>query len=124
MEDLTDKIIIQSIANLNLPIRFENKLKHDLAFVINTCKDLYEIRIFGSCATGSYRASSDIDLLIITKDKVEDYSLRGLIQETLDKSIDGVSTDVVFYTVESYLGGQDLFSKELRKDSYLLWKRG
>lgn len=124
MQLLTDDIL-HAIFKLNLPTRFQNKLKHDIEYILNKChSNVYEIRIFGSCATGQYRASSDIDLLIIAKEKMEDRTLRGEIQESLDEPMDGVSTDVVFYTVQSFLEAQDLFSRELRKESYLLWKRG
>ena len=112
------------ISKLNLPARFHNKLQQDLDYLLSkNFSDLLEIRVFGSCATGQYKASSDIDLLVITKEKLENRFLRGEIQETLDEPLDGVSTDVVFYTMESYLKSQDVFSSELRKYSFLLWKR-
>jgi predicted nucleotidyltransferase len=123
MELLTEEAL-QAINSLKLPTRFQSKLRQDIAFVLKKCEDIYEIRVFGSCATGKFRASSDIDLLVITKEKIQDRVLRGEIYEALDESKDGISTDVVFYTLDSFLNGQDTFSKELRKDSYLLWKRG
>lgn len=123
MQLITEETL-KAISKLNLPTRFHNKLQQDVEYLLNKCfSDLLEIRVFGSCATGQYRASSDIDLLVITNEKIDDRFLRGEIQETLDEPLDGVTTDVVFYTMESYLKSQDIFSSELRKDSVLLWKR-
>lgn len=123
MQLITEETL-KAISKLNLPTRFHNKLQQDVDYLLNKCfSDLLEIRVFGSCATGQYRASSDIDLLVITNKKIDDRFLRGEIQETLDEPLDGVTTDVVFYTMESYLKSQDIFSSELRKDSVLLWKR-
>lgn len=115
---------LKAISKLNLPARFRNKLQQDIDYLLNKCySDLLEIRVFGSCATGQYRASSDIDLLIITKELISDRFLRGEIQEALDEPLDGVTTDVVFYTMDSYLKSQDIFSSELRKYSLIIWKR-
>lgn len=123
MQIITEETL-KAISKLNLPTRFHNKLQQDVDYLLNKCfSDLLEIRVFGSCATGQYRASSDIDLLVITNETIDDRFLRGEIQETLDEPLDGVTTDVVFYTMESYLKSQDIFSSELRKDSVLLWKR-
>lgn len=123
MQLITEETL-KAISKLNLPTRFHNKLQQDVDYLLNKCfSDLLEIRVFGSCATGQYRASSDIDLLVITNETIDDRFLRGEIQETLDEPLDGVTTDVVFYTMESYLKSQDIFSSELRKDSVLLWKR-
>lgn len=123
MQLITEETL-KAISKLNLPTRFHNKLQQDVEYLLNKCfSDLLEIRVFGSCATGQFRASSDIDLLVITNEKIDDRFLRGEIQETLDEPLDGVTTDVVFYTMESYLKSQDIFSSELRKDSVLLWKR-
>ena len=124
MQLLTEDIL-QAIYKLKRPYRFQNKLQQDIRYILSNCiSNIYEIRIFGSCATGQFRATSDIDLLIITIEKMEDRTFKGKLQEALDEPMDGVSTDVVFYTVQSYLEAQDLFSKELRKESCLLWKRG
>lgn len=124
MQPLTEDVL-QAIANLKLPKRFESKLQHDIRYLLNKCLScILEIRVFGSCASGKYMASSDIDILVITEDKLEDRALRGEIQEALDQPIEGVSTDVVFYTLSSYMEAEDVFSRELRRSSYLLWKRG
>lgn len=124
MQPLTDDVL-RSIAELKLPVRFEHKLKHDIEYLLEKCLPyMVEIRIFGSCVSGKYVASSDIDILVITEAKLVERALRAEIQESLDEPIDGVSTDVVFYTLSSYLEAQDVFSRELRKSSYLVWKRG
>lgn len=122
---MSSKIIEDNIIRLNLPSRFENKLRHDL-YVIEASKipGIIEVRIFGSGATGKLRASSDLDLLILTKQSVKQRVLRAELSEQLDMEYDGVSTDCVFYTMESFQTGQDTFSMELRRDSVVVWKEG
>lgn len=120
---MDNKIIEDNIIKLNLPSRFENKLRRDLLVIEKSqIPGITEVRIFGSGATGKLRASSDLDLLILTEKPVKERVLRAEISEQLDMEWDGVSTDCVFYTMESFQTGQDTFSKELRRDSIIVWK--
>ena len=114
----------QAIESLRLPNRFQNKLIKDVDYILSKkLPDLLEIRLFGSIATGRYRASSDIDLLLVTDGNVENRTLRGEIHETLDEPLNGVVTDVVFYSIESFVNGTDTFSKELQSQSILIWSK-
>ncbi len=85
-----------------LPSRFVEKIEHDLKVILN--KDLPGLRkiyLFGSCARGEVRSSSDIDLLIVTARKLSDRALAADIRWTLDEPIKGVRTDVIYKNEES-----------------------
>ncbi len=85
-----------------LPGRFVEKIEHDLKVILN--KDLPGLRkiyLFGSCARGEVRSSSDIDILIVTARKLSDRALAADIRCTLDEPIKGVRTDVIYKNEES-----------------------
>lgn len=75
--------------------------------------------LFGSCARGEVRSTSDIDLLIITEGKMQDRTLAADIRWSLDVPRDGVRTDVV-YRSEETCGGSAVFDRELERDKKLI----
>ncbi|HIY01030.1 MAG TPA: nucleotidyltransferase domain-containing protein [Candidatus Blautia faecipullorum] len=104
----------------HLPVRFKNKIEHDLQYLIHAeIPDLKKIYLFGSCARGEVRSTSDVDLLILTKNRIADRTLSAVIRWTLDEDIDGVRTDVV-YTFENAGPGSRVFQEELDRDKKLL----
>lgn len=103
-----------------LPVRFQKKLESDLNYLINAeIPGLKKIYLFGSCARGEVRSTSDVDLLILTKNRIADRTLSAVIRWTLDEDIDGVRTDVV-YTFENAGPGSRVFQEELDRDKKLL----
>ncbi len=86
---------------LNLSKRFKNKFDKDLDFLTSNY-DIEKIILFGSCARGTYKVTSDLDLLVLTKEDLTRQE-RGEIHSTLDEPLDKVSTDVVLYKVEDFL---------------------
>lgn len=103
-----------------LPGRFIRKIEHDLDYIQQKkIPGLCKVYLFGSAARGNVRSTSDIDLLIITKNKIENRELAADIRWTLDESIDGVCTDVV-YRHEGAESGTVHFEKELEKDKKLI----
>jgi len=86
----------------NLPDRFIEKIEHDLQVILDMqLPGLRKIYLFGSCARGEVRSSSDIDLLIVTEGRLDDRVLAANIRWTLDEPIKGVRTDVVYKNEES-----------------------
>lgn len=86
----------------NLPGRFVEKIEHDIQYILNAgIPDLKKIYLFGSCARGEVRSSSDVDLLILTAHKINDRILAADIRWTLDEPIKGVRTDIVYKNEES-----------------------
>ncbi|MGF0033440.1 nucleotidyltransferase domain-containing protein [Bariatricus sp. SGI.154] len=86
----------------NLPCRFVEKIEHDVQYILNAdIPDLKKIYLFGSCARGEVRSSSDVDLLLLTAHKINDRVLAADIRWTLDEPIKGIRTDIVFQNEES-----------------------
>lgn len=86
----------------NLPGRFVEKIEHDIQYILNAgIPDLKKIYLFGSCARGEVRSSSDVDLLIFTTHKISDRVLAADIRWTLDEPIKGIRTDIVYKNEES-----------------------
>ena len=114
------QVIIYSEELENLPVRFKNKIEYDLQYLMKAeIPGLKKIYLFGSCARGEVRSTSDVDLMILTEDRINDRALTALIRWTLDEPIEGVRTDVVF----TYKGAEPssrVFKKEVERDKKLL----
>lgn len=96
------KVIIFREHYEHLPARFASKIEHDLKCILDKgIPGLKKIYLFGSCARGEVRSSSDVDLLIVTEKKIEDRVLAADIRWTLDEAMDGVRTDVVYMNEET-----------------------
>ena len=80
---------------------------------------LKKIYLFGSCARGEVRSTSDIDLLILTESRITDRTLTSDIRWTLDDPIDGVRTDVVF-TSKGAERSSRIFKREVDRDKKLI----
>lgn len=99
---LRKKIIIHKENYEFLPERFIAKIEQDIEFLVNTdIPELKKIYLFGSCARGEVRSTSDIDLLILTRHKIADRALAADVRWTLDEPKAGVRTDVVYKNEES-----------------------
>ncbi|MCI8580269.1 MAG: nucleotidyltransferase domain-containing protein [Dorea sp.] len=81
----------------NLPDRFIRKIEHDICCLLEKdIKGLKRVYLFGSCARGDVRSSSDVDLMVVTERKISDRVLAADIRWSLDEPINGVRTDVVY----------------------------
>lgn len=111
------------LENLHLPNRFLDKLIKDVDYIINSGINTLEyIVLFGSCANGKLKITSDIDLLIITKEK-PDQLLRGDIASELAEPIRNVATDAMFYTIDEIKSGKSLFLKQVMEEGIVIWKK-
>ncbi len=80
-----------------LPGRFIEKIEHDIRCLLEAdIAGLKKVYLFGSCARGDIRSSSDVDLLVVTDRKISDRVLAANIRWSLDEPINGVRTDVVY----------------------------
>jgi len=96
------EIIIHKENYEKLPARFVEKIEHDIEYLLNVgLLDLKKIYLFGSCARGEVRSSSDVDLLVVTGHKINDRELAADIRWTLDEPIKGVRTDIVYKNEET-----------------------
>ena len=81
----------------NLPDRFIRKIEHDICCLLEKdIKGLKRVYLFGSCARGDVRSSSDVDLLVVTDQKISDRALADDIRWSLDEPVNGVKTDIVY----------------------------
>lgn len=72
------------------------KLEQDLKYLLEkNIPGLTKVYLFGSCARGEVRSTSDLDLAVVTEKKLEDRMLVADIRWTLDEPVKGVRTDVV-----------------------------
>lgn len=109
------------LADLKLPNRFETKLKRDIEYLLAyEGLNLEKIILFGSCARGNYKVTSDIDLLVVTTESTDRY-IRGDIASELDEAIDGVSTDIIFYGKEVFETSESLLMREIRKEGVVIY---
>lgn len=103
-----------------LPKRFAEKIECDLRFLMNAgIPKLKKVYIFGSCARGEVRSTSDVDLLILTEQKIEDRELAADIRWTLDEPRQGVRTDVVYKNEQSE-NADTVFENVVNRDKKLV----
>lgn len=103
-----------------LPKRFANKIEQDISYILaSNIPGLKGIYLFGSCARGDMRNGSDIDLLVLTEQKLEDRVMAANIRWTLDEPLDGISTDVTFMNSSS-VNEQTSFNGAVNSDKKIL----
>lgn len=103
-----------------LPSRFAEKIEHDLRIILDAgFPNLRKIYLFGSCARGEVRSSSDIDLLVITAFPLTDRRRAADVRWQLDEPVRGVRTDVV-YQNESLAQPTSVFEKTVNRDKKLI----
>lgn len=86
--------------------------------------NLSSIILFGSCARLNIHSGSDIDLLIITKDTLEDSLIKGRIKNDLDLLSNNISADVLFTTIERFNNSDLRIYSNIKKEGVYLWKEG
>lgn len=102
MSERSSEIKIYKENYKNLPPRFTEKIEHDIQYIIKAgLPGLKKIYLFGSCARGEVRSSSDVDLLILTEQRLRNRVLAADIRWTLDEPIKGVRTDIVYQSEET-----------------------
>ncbi len=103
-----------------LPERFVRKIEYDLNYIQERkIPGLRQIYLFGSCARGEVRSTSDIDLLIVTDSKIRDRVLAADIRWTLDEKREGVRTDIVYTNTQSEKG-PSAFQNAVDRDKKLI----
>lgn len=110
----------------HLPIedRFKIKIKSDVNYILTkNIPDLQKIVLFGSCAKGTAKNKSDVDLLFVVSENIPDRALRSEVYTDLDDRIQGVSTDAKFCTQNALEKATDIFSDEVNKYGILLWEK-
>lgn len=117
---MEQSVIIYKEKYADLPGRFVNRIDHDLQYLIQRdIPGIKKVYLFGSCARGEVRSSSDVDLLVVTEKKLKDRMLAADIRWTLDEPIDGVRTDIVYRNEETQ-AESSVFNTLLERDKILI----
>ena len=115
---------VERIQNSHLPKRYQNKLIQDL-MQLSSFEDIKIDRIvlFGSCARNEHKVGSDLDLLILSEEKLSKH-ITGEIASALEDELEGISTDIIFYTNAEFQNSTCMLVREIRKDGIVLWEDG
>ena len=117
---MSGSVILYKEQYEHLPERFVAKLEHDLQYLLHQeIPGLRKVYLFGSCARGEVRSTSDLDLAVVTEKKVEDRMLMADIRWTLDEPMEGVRTDIVYLNEETP-SEPSVFHNMLERDKKLI----
>jgi len=109
---LNQKIKIYKENYENLPERFIEKIEHDIRCLLERdIAGLKKVYLFGSCARGNVRSSSDVDIM--------DRALAADIRWSLDEPVNGVRTDVV-YKNEASEEMKNVFENSVDRDKKII----
>ncbi len=113
--------IMERVESSGMPERFRAALNNDLE-IIKRAKipGMCAVILFGSGARGELRGGSDLDLLLVTNEKI-DSGIRCEVRSALDEEFRGVRTDLVFYTKEVFNEADSFFIRNVRRDGKILW---
>lgn len=103
-----------------LPDRFIEKIEHDIRYLLNAdIAGLKRVYLFGSCARGDVKSSSDVDLMVVTEKKLSDRVLAADIRWSLDEPMNGVRTDIV-YKNEASEDLKNVFENNVNREKKLI----
>lgn len=103
-----------------LPGRFIEKIEHDIRYLLNAdIAGLKRVYLFGSCARGDVKSSSDVDLMVVTEKKLSDRVLAADIRWSLDEPMNGVRTDIV-YKNEASEDLKNVFENNVNREKKLI----
>lgn len=120
-----EKLIQEKIESIQLPDKFIMKIKHDLEYIFSyELEDLEQIILFGSCARGKVKATSDVDWLLVTREPIVDRNIRHTILCDLCDEYNGVEADVVFTTLKQRDERNTSFMKLTESDELIIWEKG
>lgn len=86
-----------------------------------------KVYLYGSCARGEEKWSSDVDLCIILKESVKTVSKYSPLMHTMkgilsDDKIDSVEVDTKIFIGDEWKTSKTLFCENLRKDGKIIWQ--
>lgn len=83
---------------------------------LSSSLDIYAILLFGSCARGTQRCDSDIDIAIITNGEYTRQQRAMLWCE-----FDEAGADLIIFTKEYFAESGSTIADQIRKDGVILW---
>lgn len=86
--------------------------------------DLVHVVLFGSCARLHLHVGSDVDLLIVTNEAINDRRLISYVRADLEFLPDDMKGDIVFTTIDTFEKSTEKLHSDIRRDKIILWDRG
>ncbi len=108
--------IDESISFLN-----QNKkefLQKQIIHLIEKVDTLEYIVLFGSYARGEERATSDMDVMVVTQTE-----MNRLLRGELCSQFDENNMDLIFYTLEQFKDSDCLLVQRVKKEGIVIWKK-
>lgn len=94
-----------------------SKIGRLVEMILDSVNDCQKIVLFGSYARAEYKASSDLDILVLTKAEVP-RELRGELCSIFEEN----NADLVLYTTSIFENPHALLVQQIRKEGILLWQ--
>lgn len=105
----------------NLSFLRENKrvlLQKKITLLKEELDSLHYIILFGSYARGDEKATSDLDLLVLTEQEISREIRGGLCSEFEEENM-----DLIFYTMKQFEDSDCLLVSEVRKEGIVIWRQ-
>ena len=109
---------ISNIDKLSFTTSVKDTIKLLVNYALQKSNNINTIVLFGSYARVEYKATSDLDILLITE-IVEDRFIKGDISSFFEEN----NADAVFFSEDQFRDSDCLLSRKIREEGILLWKR-
>lgn len=86
-------------------------------YLRENCTEAYAIVLFGSYARRDNKLTSDLDILLLTKEEIGRYRRSDLVSYA-----DLHDTDLIIYTLDKFRESECLLANRIRKEGLVLWK--
>mgnify|MGYP004540737809 CR=1 FL=1 len=110
-----------SISNID-KLPFTTSVKDTIKLLVNYAlqksNNINKIVLFGSYARAEYKATSDLDILLITE-FIEDRFIKGDISSFFEEN----NADAVFFSEDQFRNSDCLLVQKIKEEGILLWRR-
>lgn len=109
----------------DLPDIYKESIVEAISVVLSyNLSDIISILLFGSCSRLDIHVGSDIDIAVLTKEKLSDRRLSGGLRADVDDLSTGIRADLVILCEESFHSKDNRLADNIKKDGIVLWKGG
>lgn len=116
-------MIYNSISEL--PKRYKSAIVKAANIIVErNISGLLQIVLFGSCARLHLHVGSDVDLLIVTEEVINDRRLLSYIRADLEFLPDDMKGDIVFSSKDNFEASEEKLYMDIRRDGIILWDGG
>jgi len=106
-----------------LPVRFSETIKQvTKRLLAEDIPGMEALVLFGSAARdGSLRSSSDVDIAVVTQEKITDRVMLAKLRDLAEGL--PCEVDLAFVSLPALLAPEDTFLKNFVRDAKLLWRK-